>query len=135
MRGHRPIAERQPRSGVGGAVRRPEQNLHRSVAQFLDLVLPADCWWTTIPLGGGGRIRGAILKSMGAKSGTPDILIVYRGKAYFIELKTTKGTESGAQKLTAAQISMAGARRAIARSIEGVAWALEVWNIPTKVAA
>jgi hypothetical protein len=113
---------------------RPEQNLHRAVAQFLDVALPADCWWTTIGHGWGkmNKATAGIAKTCGVKAGVPDILIVYRGRAYFIELKAAKGTESAAQKATAALLSDAGARRAVARSIENVAWALEVWGIPLR---
>ena len=76
----------------------PEAALHRAVAQYLTVALPKDAFWTTIPSGGGGKIRGANLKRMGLKPGVPDILIVYRGLPFFIELKSKAGRVSPEQQ-------------------------------------
>ncbi len=97
-----------------------ESRVHRAVARFLDLALPADCWWTTIGHGGGGKVRGAKLKAAGLKAGAPDILIVYRGQALFIELKGPKGRLSPVQHETHYQIGEAGARVAMCRSVDEV---------------
>lgn len=114
-------------------MKRPEQQLHQAVARYLDLALPADSWWTTIPLGGGGRLRGAFLKSMGAKKGTPDILVIYRGRAQFIELKSDKGRLSVAQQDTVRQLNNAGCSPiGVCRSVEQVAIVLEVCGIPLR---
>lgn len=51
----------------------PEKALHAAVAQFLARALPLRCPWTTVPLGGGGKIRGAHLKAAGTRKGWPDI--------------------------------------------------------------
>jgi hypothetical protein len=114
-----------------------EQQLHRAVARFLDLALPHDAWWTTIPAGGGGRVRGAQLKAMGYKAGTPDILIVYRGRALFIELKAPKvGRESPEQIAVGHRIIMAGAGRWLAWSLDDVERICgEHWNIPLRASA
>ena len=60
----------------------PEQEFHMSVASFLDYALPAHATWTTFPSGGGGRLRGAILKAMGLKPGWPDVQILVRATGY-----------------------------------------------------
>lgn len=66
-----------------------EAQEHAALANWLSLIerRTPGLWWTTIPLGGGGRIRGAQIKRAGARKGTPDLLIVYRGRTVFIELK------------------------------------------------
>lgn len=110
----------------------PEQILHQAVAKYLDLALPADSWWTTIPLGGGGQVRGAFLKSMGAKKGTPDILVVYRGKAHWIELKAPRGRSSVAQVETMNALINADCHYSIAYSLFEVAGLLLMWKIPSR---
>lgn len=114
---------------------RPEDALHIAVAEFLgierNLALPNDAVWTTMPAGGGGKVRGAQLKAKGLKPGWPDILIVYRGRLICIELKSLKGQRSPAQKLIHAQLSQAGALVYTAKSIEEVEGFLRV-IIPLK---
>lgn len=76
---------------------RPEQAFQRGVVEYLKVALPPDAWWSYFPMGGGGKLRGAINKSLGARAGTPDILIVWRGTASWFELKSSKGRLSAAQ--------------------------------------
>lgn len=114
-------------------MRRPEQLLHQAVARYLDLALPADSWWTTIPLGGGGRLRGAILNGMGAKKGAPDIFIVYEGRAHFIELKAKRGALTDAQIACHKAIMDAFCPVVrVCRSIGEVEAVLKYWNIPVR---
>ena len=110
---------------------RPEQALQQAVARYLDVALPDDAWWTAIPAGGGGRLRGAILKGMGYKAGTPDILIVWQGRAYWIELKAPKGAVSKAQVATFERLRYAGATVDVCRSVHEVADMIEAY-FPTK---
>ena len=117
---------------------RPEDALHQTVAEFLgikrNLALPSDAVWTTMPAGGGGKVRGAKLKARGLKPGWPDILIVYRGRLICIELKSPKGVRSPAQKLIHAQLSAAGALVYTATSLAAVEGFLRV-IIPLKARA
>lgn len=112
-----------------------EQDLHRTVADFLNVALPADVWWTTIPAGGGGKIRGAILKGMGYRAGTPDILVISGGIARFIELKTTQGRVSEAQARCHAEIMKAGSAVAVCRSLDDVTRTLLGWGIEIRARA
>lgn len=114
-----------------------EAALHRQVAQYLDLALPADAVWHHSPLQGQGRTRkqGAILHGMGARAGWPDITIIYQGRAYFIELKAPRGTLSAAQHEMTVQLLMAGAQTTVARSLQTVQFVLEEWGIPLKARA
>lgn len=100
------------------ALRRPEQQLHRAVADYLNAALPPDAWWTTFPLGGGGRIRGALLKRAGVKVGTPDILIIWRGRSYWIELKAGKNKPTPEQHECAAHLWRAGSIVVVLRSLQ-----------------
>lgn len=109
-----------------------ETEFHQTVAQFLDAVLPRDTWWTTFPAGGGGRVRGAILKGMGLKAGVPDVLIVQRGFAYWIELKTPKGIVSGDQTNTHADLLAVGCAVTVCRTLDDVVAALRCWGFELK---
>jgi hypothetical protein len=117
-----------------------EQTLQTQIATFFGWALSGNVWWTTIGHGGGGRLRGAILKGMGLKAGVPDILILYRGHAYFLEMKKPgarpkrggKGGISAEQIAVHAQIETAGGSVATCYSLDDVRAQLEWWQIPTR---
>lgn len=106
----------------GTRVRRrtEEQDFHKQVAHYLTLVMPDDVVWTTFPAGGGGRVRGAILKAMGLRPGVPDILWWCRGCFGGIELKARKGVMSENQKVFRAAFISAGGHYFLAKSIEEI---------------
>ena len=113
-----------------------EAQLHKAVAQYLDLALPADAVWHHSPMGG-KRPKGEAgkLKSMGARAGWPDITIIWQGRAYFIELKVGDRTLSVAQMDTIGQLRRAGAEVALSRSLAVVTNILTAWGIPLKARA
>lgn len=115
------------------AARQTEQQLHRQVASFLALALPIDAFWTTFPAGGGGRFRGAQLKRAGLTPGVPDIMILHKGRALFIELKTEKGRVSLAQQDAHRAIMLAGGAVAICRTLDDIVCALTQWNVPMRI--
>lgn len=114
-----------------------EAQLHKAVAQYLDLALPADAVWHHSPMQGHGRgpRTGAILKGMGARAGWPDITIIWQGRAFFIELKASRRGLSRAQCITVGRLHEAGARIAVARSLQEVEMQLDGWGIPLKARA
>ena len=113
-----------------------ETSLHWHVAGLLNTHLAAPAWWTTFPAGGGGEMRGKMLKGLGLKSGVPDILIVmpflmqmpYPSNQsvmvqllYWLELKKTgKGTPSDAQIATQQRLTEMGCRVANCDNLEFV---------------
>lgn len=87
-----------------------EDDLHMTVAAYLDLALPKDAAWTTVEHGGKrGKREAGRLKAKGVKSGWPDILIIYRGRLICIELKAGKGRLSKAQIAMQQRLTLAGA--------------------------
>ena len=118
------------------ARRSEEDALHAAVADLLDLVLLPPAWWTTFPLGGGGKARGGKLKRRGAKKGTLDILIISAqtgwGHADWIELKSAKGRLTPEQREIMEKLISAGCQVAIARSVADVLAMLDAWGIPHK---
>ena len=103
---------------------RPEQSLHIAVANYLALALDPSIPWTTIGHGGGGAVRGAILKAMGVKPGWPDI-IIFTHPVIFLELKSSVGTTSPDQKIVFAALRARGAHVHICRSCDDVQVVLE----------
>lgn len=114
-----------------------EAQLHRAVASFLRVALKSPTTWTTIPAGGGGRIRGAQLKAMGLQPGWPDLIVLHpaghshRGATVVgLELKTDKGRPSKAQQAMDSQFFCAGAYYYVARSVDEVEGFLRGVGIP-----
>ncbi len=108
-----------------------EHALHKTVAEYLDLVLPHDAVWTTIGHGGFKlpiQVARA-MKARGVKAGWPDIQILWRHAYYGIELKTRKGVLSKAQKELHPRLRATGAQVAICRSIEDVTSTLKDWGM------
>jgi hypothetical protein len=121
---------------VGGVVRapnrQPEQALQRAVVHYLAVALTPASWFSTFPAGGGGYLRGAILKGIGLKAGVPDLLLIHAGRVRFLELKSGKGRVSEAQEACAAALLAAGTTVVVVRSLEAVKQALLDWDIPTR---
>ncbi len=87
----------------------PEDDLHITIAQFLDLALPDDAVWTTVEHGGyRTKTEAAKLKAKGVKPGWPDIQIVYRGRMVCFELKAPGRKLSPVQIDMHARLSLAG---------------------------
>lgn len=114
-----------------------EAELHRAVATYLQAVLdPRQVWWSTFPSGGGGMIRGALLKSMGLKAGVPDIIVIPAGKpAHWIELKAEGKYLEPHQRELHAILGSLECRVSVCRSIDDVRETFAEWGIPTREAA
>lgn len=117
--------------------RRPEQDLQKQVAKYLDLVLPDGCMWWHTPNGGKRNQREAEqFKAMGTKAGIPDIFILHRGKLYAIELKAGNNSLSEPQKRMRGKLLAAGlAGYCECNSLDTVRSALTVFEIPTRDAS
>ena len=108
-----------------------EAALHKTVAEYLALVLPSTVYWSTISHGGfplHPRIAKR-LKDAGLRPGVPDIMLVHEGMARFIELKSYKGVTSPAQKQAHKDIERAGGCVAICRNLPEVDGVLRGWGI------
>ena len=116
----------------------PEQQLQRQVAAFLAVALPPDVFWTTIPLGGGGAMRGKVLRGMGTRKGMVDMIVCQRyaltPRGYTslnigIELKAPKGRVSDDQKRCHAELEAAGWNVFVCRSLDDVIAALQACGV------
>ena len=113
--------------------KQPEQIFQRQVAKYLTLALPTpDAWFTTIPAGGGGKVRGAILKGMGYKAGTPDMLVIHESQIIWLELKSPRGSLTKAQGNCRNDLIWAGCDWALCRTLEDVERALRRFGVPLR---
>lgn len=115
-----------------------EAALHRNVAAYLRLALKPPTVWSTLPAGGGGRIRGAQLKAAGLRKGLPDLLVIHPAPAYGgpivvgLELKTKAGRISPAQREMMQAFLACRAHYILCRSLDEVKQALEFCKIPVR---
>lgn len=72
---------KRPRD-VARALAPLERDFQAVAMEYLDMALPAWAVATAFPAGGGGKMRGAMLKKMGLKTGWPDIQILVRASAF-----------------------------------------------------
>lgn len=109
-------ASRKPR-----AVKITEAQIQVQVIDYLNSCLRDNAIAFAIPNGG---LRSATeakrLKAQGVTAGVPDLEIIHRGRALFIEMKSAKGTLSASQKFMIPLIKLAGSPVAICRSTEDV---------------
>lgn len=107
-----------------------EAQFHKQVADYLRVALRPPTVWTTIPAGGGGRVRGAQLKARGLQPGWPDIIIIDRGPNVIgLELKTKTGKQSPEQRFIAQAFKEVCAWYILARTLDEVARALRFCKV------
>jgi hypothetical protein len=124
-----PWAERLPTVKRNNA----EEKLQRSVMEFLTVALPPDAVAFAVPNGGLRSPREAArMKGMGVVAGIPDIAIVYRSRAFFIELKGPRGVQSPAQRAMANKLNYCGGNVMLCRSVDEVEAQLRECCIPLR---
>lgn len=83
----------------------------------LEWLLPKGAFAWHTPNGGSRNVREAAnLKRQGVKAGIPDILILWSGKLFGLELKSQAGRISDSQAVTFPILREAGMRIEVARS-------------------
>ena len=109
---------------------RPEEQLQRSVIEYLLVTKPQCLCYHPPNSGGRSKAEAGIFKAMGTKASVPDLAIVLpKGQAAFIELKAEGRQLSQAQiqfRITAEGL---GAKYAVCYSIDEVKDALETWGV------
>lgn len=115
-------------------VQRPEQELHKSVAQHLrQRGAPGVLWWHTnnnvwTP-GRRGRIQGGIAKGMGVKSGVSDIVALHRGAFYALELKAEGGRPTEDQLAFIDGVRANGGHGCVVEGLDAALRTLESWGL------
>jgi hypothetical protein len=66
----------------------PERCEHQDFVRHLRLRLPRTTFFFHPPMGGRrSAITGALMKSLGARAGMPDVMLIASGRVYGVELK------------------------------------------------
>jgi hypothetical protein len=122
-----------------GKRRNPEQQLQIAVADYLRLALWPPAVWSAIGHGGGGKVRGAILKAMGLRAGMPDVVIIlpYRTERPIpvvigLELKAKAGRQSPEQKAVEKDWNACGGFYHVCRSVDEVEGFLRRTGVPLR---
>jgi hypothetical protein len=112
----------------------PEDELHHAALKLLRMALPDDALVFHCPNGGARTVQaGARMKALGTLAGIPDLLIVWRGRLFCLELKSSVGRRSAVQIATHDRLQAAAVPVATCASIEAVIDALAGWAIPVRV--
>lgn len=112
-------------------MKRLEQELHKTIAEYLDKLAPVnEFWWCHVPNGGArSKIEASILKGLGVKPGVADILIIKAGRAYWIELKSPRGSQSDTQHSFELQMYRCGCPYVVVRSLDMAIGTLRGWGM------
>lgn len=106
-----------------------ETQLHIEIYNVLKEKIKRNVLMTTFPAGGGGRVRGAILKRMGLVSGWPDIQLLHNGVYHGIEVKLVNGKLSDNQRRIHKEIIKQGGYVEVARSKNDAINAIKDWKL------
>src|SRR5262245_44503369 len=121
------------RSTVGAEMTRrtqPEAALQRSVIQHLTWRARPGAFFFHVPLGGyRTRVESAILKAIGTVAGVPDIICIFGGRCYALELKAERGRLTDVQRVVHERLREAGANVAVAHGIDQALAQLERWQL------
>lgn len=117
----------------------PESTLHQQIADTFKLeIAPAGhisadgvVWWSQDIAAYSGNAPG-LRTARGVIAGIPDLIVLYRGLAHFIEVKAPDGEFSQAQREVGAAILLSEARYGMARSAPEALQLLDAWDIPRK---
>jgi hypothetical protein len=117
-----------------------EDDLHESVARMLAIAIGPPgltsahgvCWYSVEMRNAKSVQEGARRKRCGCVSGIPDVHLIFAGHLFTIELKTLRrgSTLSPGQRERHPELRKAGARVAVARTLDEVLAALREWAIP-----
>lgn len=113
-------------------MKRPEEQIHRAIADYLRIVAPINhFWWVHVPNGGArSRAEGGIFKALGVVPGVADILIIPQGGiAHWLEVKPEGRTQSESQKAFQGVMIALGCPYAVVRSVDQADTMLKQWGI------
>jgi hypothetical protein len=108
----------------------PEATLQRSVIQHLTWRARPGAFFFHVPLGGYRTcVEGAILKAIDTVAGVPDIICIFEGQCYALELKAERGRVTDVQRVVHERLREAGANVAVAHGIDQALAQLERWQL------
>ena len=117
----------------------PEHGIQRRIASVLRIEIGAEAkisehgvtWFCIDHANHHGEVPG-IRVGRGIPPGIFDMLVLYQGRAFWIELKSRNGMVSDPQRSMAATLLLSGCRIGIALDESEVLSCLDEWGIPRK---
>jgi hypothetical protein len=110
--------------------RRTEQRIQKAIIEHLTWRARLGAFAFHYPAGGWRtRAEAGILKAIGTVAGIPDILVIYRGQLFCLELKTERGRLTEVQHTTHERLREAGATVATAYGLDAALAQLEAWDL------
>jgi hypothetical protein len=103
-----------------------QRRLAGLLARHLD---PTCTFWTSLENKPISRISGFLQVKRGVRSGIPDVLVIFRQRPIFIELKSRRGVASKAQKQIRLELLSSGAAWYMARSSRAALMALHLEGV------
>lgn len=115
---------------------RPEQQIQRAVFQHLRQRAAPGVFAFHVPNGGYRKPKeAAIMKGLGVVAGVPDVMVIFRGAVYALELKAEGGRPTLKQLEAVDNIRNAGGFACICEGLDRALRCLEAWQILRGVAA
>lgn len=109
---------------------RPEQQIQKAVCEHLAWRARPGVFSFHVPLGGyRSPIEAAIFKSIGTIAGIPDIILIFEGRCYALELKTENGRLTEVQHVVHERMRAAGATVAVAYGVDQALAQLKRWGL------
>jgi hypothetical protein len=110
--------------------RRPEQSLQRAVIDLIATTAHPYAFTFHVPNGGWRRPTEAkIMKGLGVVPGVPDLIILFGGRAFGLELKAPRGRMSDDQIEVHCWMKRAGAEVATVSSLAQALDVLVGWGV------
>ena len=107
-----------------------EQLIHRAVCQHLRQRGASGLVWFHVPNGGQrGPVEAAIFTGLGVRPGVADLILLHRGRAFALELKTDRGRATAAQKQFLSDFRAAGGQASITNGLDQALRTLEAWDL------
>ena len=100
--------------------KRPETALRTAVLAYLSEALPQTAFFCAFPGKTGGLFHGLKMRELGVRPGFPNLLVLYSGRAFCIELKSNALVLEPAQRDCYAALQDARVPVVVARSLGDV---------------
>jgi hypothetical protein len=107
-----------------------EQSIQRAVCQNLHQRGAAGLvWWHTPNGGRRSPVEASIFTGLGVKPGVADLIFLYDGRAFALELKSERGRPTAAQMQFISEFRAAGGEASIAVGLDQALRTLETWGL------
>jgi hypothetical protein len=107
-----------------------EAQIQNTVCEHLRWHAMPGAFWCHVPNGGWrSPIEAAIFKGLGVVAGVPDLLIIYDGECFGLELKSERGYLTNIQRDTHERLRAAGCHVATAHGLDAAIKQLTDWHL------